>query len=198
MNIARAAFPAIALFCFSDFAAGQQSTTPLQNTEKYQCLEACGGANPSPYCLIVPKDKQLGTALSALRKQLSDKNVDRITSVDLMKYFQIDRDPCERGDTVRSNGVWSNKGFACLIEVKIDVFPGTDKVPIRIHIPNDFMFTTTLQSDLVTVSPQVTATLLEIQDSDLHNDWGGVIRAASASMSGAMFQLPRGCIKIPF
>ena len=198
MNNIKTTFYTIALICFSNLAAGQQSETSSQNIDQYQCRKACGGASPSPYCLVAPKDKQLGAALLAVKRRLSDKDVNRITSAELKQDFQINDDPCERSDTIRSDGVWTNKGAACDISVNVDVFPGTSKVPILIHIPSELVFATTLQTDGLEVIPRLTSSLLEIQDPDLHNDWGGVVQAVTTNMNSAMFQLPRGCIKIPF
>ena len=166
------------------------------STGKYQCIEACGGTTPTPYCMVAPPDAKLASALTAVKQRLASQSVSRISSADLMKFFEQTDDPCTRGDTVRANDVWSNKGAACLLSVNVDVFPGAAGVPIRIHIPGELYFTVTQRGEWLTLAPRTTASLLEIRDPDLHNDWGGVIQSVSANARSALFQLPRGCIKI--
>ena len=114
-----------------------------------------------------------------------------------MRFFDVKDDPCTRSDTVRENGVWANKGAACLLSVNVDVFPGTSGVPIRIHIPSEILFTATQQADWLKITPRRTATVLEINDANLHNDWGGTVLSVHANATSALFQMPRGCIKIP-
>jgi hypothetical protein len=146
--------------------------------------------------MVAPRDAKLASALQEIRSRLGHATP-RLSKADLMRFFDLTEDPCTRSDTVRENGVWSNKGAACLLSVNVDVFPGASKVPIRIHIPADMYFTVSQQAQWLKIVPQRTVTLLEIADANLHNDWGGTIQSVYSDASQALFQVPRGCIKVP-
>jgi hypothetical protein len=185
------------LFAVSVAAFGQQSSSTLASASRYECTTACAATDPSPYCMVAPRDAKLASALSQLRQRLGNPTPSQLSSADLMRFFDVKDDPCTRGDTLHESGVWANKGAACLLSVNVDVFPGASKVPIRIHIPSELLFTATQRADWLKITPRRTATVLEIADANLHHDWGGTIQGVYANASSALFQLPRGCIKIP-
>lgn len=186
------AFAVLPLLAACAAAFGQQAAV-----SRYECTAACGGAAPTPYCLVAPRDAKLASALQELRSRLGNPTSPRLSKADLMHIFDLTEDPCTRSDTVREKGIWSNIGAACLLSVNVDVFPGATKVPIRIHIPAEMYFTVSQQAQWLKIAPQRTATLLEIADANLHNDWGGTIQSVYADASQALFQVPRGCIKVP-
>lgn len=183
---------AVLSFTFSLSAIGQPS-----GPEKYKCETACGSATPTAYCLVAPRDSKLAFAFGEVRKKFLAPSTPPLLSSELKHWFALTDDPCKRSDTVYSGGLWTNDGEACVLSAKLDILPGAKSVVVSISMPSRFQFTAKGVGDTVTFTTVNSSPFLRIEDPNLQLDWGGVIKGATANTSSALFQLPRGCIKLP-
>ncbi|ATQ41663.1 hypothetical protein [Caulobacter mirabilis] len=163
---------------------------------KYQCSRACGAA-PTQYCAEAPKDPAISSGLARMRSRFADPSLARVTKAELMTAFNVKDDPCGRGDTVRTGEIWRNAGAACRITARIDLLLTGRPIGLHVDVPDEVSFALRREGATLTLTPSTTATLLVIDDPDLHNDWGGVIRQVTSTPQATLFQTPRGCIKVP-
>jgi hypothetical protein len=141
-------------------------------------VQAC--SNQTPACLIVqpPNGSGLATSFSQLFDVIA-KGRGQIKSHDLQAMFNIDTDPCARGNTILGKNTVSNSGKRCILRENI-VFP-VHQVGVQLRIPASLqgVYTKNGAAFHLKFIKSNHSALLVISDAFLNRDWGGVITDVS-------------------
>ena len=158
------------------------------------CFSACANYSGSPYCLPTGYDAKNSAQLERLASRLADESAP-ITSSWLRSNFEVTEDPCERSDTIFSDGSWINEGYACVLSSKISL-PSSNPVSLKIDVPARLRVERSSRDGYKVYTSRDNAILLSFMDPTWHNDWGGEIRYVAVNSNQAMFQVNRGCISV--
>jgi len=113
---------------------------------------------------------------------------------DVKSVFQIENDPCNRGDITFRGGAIENTGNACTLTTSISTSDTEDRVSIA--IPQ------TLRGRMLPFSGGVvvrfddpsSAPELVFADSGLNADWGGIVVSLTAEAQQVSLETPHSCV----
>lgn len=161
--------------------------------DKYKCARACVGSG-TPYCQAVPLNTSYRRSIRLLAGQLNSTS--HLANATLISDFELDNDPCERGDSTLRDGRWINSGQECLLNANVDVFGDGKPVKFELGVPGDIAF----RADTAPLGKRYVseggAILLRIYDEGLNDEWGGAVSEVFDTGQNVLVQLPRGCIKL--
>jgi hypothetical protein len=161
------------------------------------CKDLCFGKKNSPYCLVLPKREVRADAMGILRTQFSDQTIQLIRAKELLQWFRVETDPCNRSGTSKLGNEWTNKGSPCIISAEVTLI-GKNRIALQLHMPEVLSFRVDSMDAIQIISVSGDFPMLQIADGNLHNDWGGAIKIIYSSSDKAVFQMPRGCLVAPF
>lgn len=172
------------------------ASSSVVDAKDFSCQATCGASNNSPYCLQLTESTGRGKAFAKLYSVfMSDAKV--IEAKAMRSMFGISSDPCNRLDTILKDGVWTNRGGACRISAKVKLFSATT-LKLAIDVPPRLAFSANRRGTNLSLKPASSMALLSFDDEDLNKDWGGPILEVVGRLDRVWFQVPNGCIQVPF
>ena len=171
-------------------AQASRSPTP-------RCEALCDPLHPSPFCAFL----QLGEAnyrlaLAQLFKMSHDDGIADYPAPLLTSLFDLDSDPCGRSTTTIRNGIISNSGQACLISAGSSSSVGS--VVAKLTVPSTIEGRIVSSSDRETIefSDKSKSMSLELSDSGLNSDFGGLLTRLIAFRDKIVWQTENGCVSV--
>jgi hypothetical protein len=155
------------------------------------CREEC--STGSPYCLRFKLQTRDQAGLNQLRERLGS-STSVIKSSDMLTMFSIDRDPCNRGDTVAADGYIANLGEdgACELTTQLPITDVTIQLPELLR----GTFASNSAGIQVVFNDRRTRAQLHFSDPGLDADWGGHIVAVLGAQEYVNFSVgSESCIR---
>lgn len=157
------------------------------------CTKAC--TEGSPYCMSDDLPTATANSIAALYDRLTVTVDGTIEESFLKDLFDVQGDPCGRGDTKIGTDIFENEGDLCFITSNI---PQVD-VGLEVSVPPRLSGSIERSTDLLIFRfPDVeNAPYLKIEDELLHSDWGGTIKSVTASSQNVTFAVgAKSCIQV--
>jgi len=164
------------------------STSPLD------CRAECNEENPSPLCEVTKYPKGSREPLLKLQARLRGASPKPVSFSELLTMFAQTKGDCVRGNTVVENGRLSNFGMPCDISTQLEEL----RVKATIRIPARLIGLVTQSANELSVffPDDAQAASLEVEDANLNERFGGVIRSVDADSTTIRFGMPHACLAI--
>jgi hypothetical protein len=171
-------------------AAQPSSIAPLP------CETLCDPQKPTPYCTSLTLGGPTKAAFLQLFQLAHDQGVAMYPPDLVLGLFDVAKDPCDRSNTVISNGVIANTGGGCLVTTKSNV--GNLTISATLDIPTTLSGTIIRASDKETIDfpNQSTALTLAFSDPSFQSDFGGKITRLTAKRDRLIWQTEKRCIAV--
>lgn len=198
---------ALAIFAINillGVSAGSQFAAALD------CSQVCG--SNSPECLELSDlssedtSASIPSGIATLYDKLSDVDVDQIKKEDMLRYFGLDSDNCNRSDTVITtlppqSGDTSdqhklfNSGTRCLVSGSV-VLPSGRRMTAGIVVPEilDVKFQKNQDEILMIPRDRKSPPLVYFSIKSFQLDFGGPISKLLFRRSETFIELPTSCI----
>lgn len=177
------------------------------SAQSLNCPSKCSSANP--YCMIVPSlaaGPDVPWALRNLYLMESPNYPDiKVSARKMLAFFGMEpsEDPCQRGDTVISNGRMRNSGTAlCQISLKVPLLSGATNLKIGFDVPLAVQSQVQKAGELFVFdfssSPASNTPTFWIDNELLNKDWGGKIKQFTFAPRRIVVETENGCIRYDF
>jgi hypothetical protein len=165
------------------------------------CSTACTVDFASGECLEPPlqgEAQDLMQKFNNLRQYVISQNSGIIFKSSVMSIFGIDKDACDRKDTVIKDGTISNAGDSgCDLSANLPV-PGVDHPGVTLSLPPIVKGAIAIKDPLISIefSDATVSPALTFDDQGLDHDWGGSVRTISGDTTRVLFGTDKGCIML--
>ena len=153
-------------------AAGQVPNA----TDLSSCESACSSG--SPYCISGTLPRAVASPISTLVSMLEQGSMATLPKTQLQSMFQVQDDPCGRGDTAFLSDSFENSGGAC----KLRSYLNQIDLGVEVNVPERIQGRVARSPGSLAVSfpDMAAAPLVHFSDKNFDADWHGAIRTIGA------------------
>lgn len=170
--------------------------SPVLPNCKFECTDPSGG---SGMCTSLPGEvSDIGSDLMWLAAAIDDANgrSGAVKKGEIMAEFGVERDPCERTDTVVIGSEVTNDGDACRLEATLETPFGATNASV--HMPNVVrgQFSIEQQDYVVRFEAATERLSLSFDDPLVQRNLGGDIYEIRVGPEGVIATSPSGCLHL--
>lgn len=169
---------------------------------RFNCKKECIEKPNSPVCEksnFNNKNQNLHSKISELQKSIGNSPKNEIDKNEIMRLFEVDSDPCDRGNTEITTTNIKNEGSECSFDIAFNTGM-KNKTRVAFKMPSVISGELKrLDSGLVNeieFPEEATTPSLEFEDIGLHKEWGGLINRIFTHEDSIVISTETGCIKL--